>query len=197
MIARLGARPVFVDIDSQSFNFDATELESKVNPSCKAILPVHLFGACADMDPILAVARKHRIAVIEDAAQAIGAKDSRSRLAGSMGTLGCFSFFPTKNLGAFGDAGMLVTNDADLAESVRVLRVHGGNPKYHHALIGGNFRLDALQAAVLRVKLKYLAQWTEARRQNARRYRKYFANVGLVELVKLPEDSPGTFTINL
>ena len=191
VIARLGARPVFVDIDSQSFNLDAAELESKVNPHCKAILPVHLFGTCAEMDPILAVGREHGTAVIEDDAQAIGATDEHNRLAGSMGTLGCFSFFPTKNLGAFGDAGMVVTDDDDLAETVRVLRVHGGNPKYHHGVIGGNFRLDALQAALLRVKLKYLTGWTEARRQNARRYREYFADAALLEWIKLPEDSAG------
>jgi dTDP-4-amino-4,6-dideoxygalactose transaminase len=143
------------------------------------------------MDGILSTARKHGIAVIEDAAQAIGAKDNSNRFAGTMGSLGCFSFFPTKNLGAFGDAGMVVTQDDDLAEAVRVLRVHGGKPKYHHGVIGGNFRLDALQAAVLRVKLKYLADWTEARRRNADRYRKYFSEAGLIEQIGLPEDSAG------
>jgi dTDP-4-amino-4,6-dideoxygalactose transaminase len=191
VIARLGARPVFVDIDSRSFNFDAAGLESKITSHCKAILPVHLFGACAEMDPILATARKHGIAVIEDAAQAIGAKDGRNRSAGTMGSLGCFSFFPSKNLGAFGDAGMVVTNDPELAEAVRILRVHGGRPKYHHDVIGGNFRLDALQAAVLRVKLKYLAGWTEARRRNAARYGKYFSEAGLREKIGLPDDSAG------
>ena len=191
VIARLGARPVFVDIDSRNFNFDATSLESKITARCRAILPVHLFGACADMDPILATARKYGIAVIEDAAQAIGAQDSRNRFAGTMGSLGCFSFFPTKNLGAFGDAGMVITQDDGLAEAVRVLRVHGGKPKYHHAVIGGNFRLDALQAAVLRVKLKHLAGWTAARQRNAERYRKYFSDAGLVEQIGLPEDSAG------
>jgi dTDP-4-amino-4,6-dideoxygalactose transaminase len=191
VIARLGARPVFVDIDCRSFNFDATDLESKISPQCRAILPVHLFGACTEMDPILVAARKHGIAVIEDAAQTIGATDGCNRSAGTMGSIGCFSFFPTKNLGAFGDAGMVVTRDEDLAEAVRVLRVHGGKPKYHHAVIGGNFRLDALQAAVLRVKLQYLAGWTEARRRNAERYRKYFSEAGLIEQIGLPEDSAG------
>ncbi len=191
MIARLGARPVFVDIDSRGFNFDATDLESKISPRCKAILPVHLFGHCAEMKPILAAARQHGIAVIEDAAQAIGAKDGCNRFAGTIGSLGCFSFFPSKNLGAFGDAGMVVAQDRELAEAVRVLRVHGGKPKYHHAVVGGNFRLDALQAAVLRVKVKYLAAWTDARRRNAERYRKYFSENGLVEQVGLPEDSAG------
>jgi dTDP-4-amino-4,6-dideoxygalactose transaminase len=191
VIARLGARPVFVDIDSRNFNFDASGLESKISRHCKAILPVHLFGACAEMDPILAAAREHEIAVIEDAAQAIGAKDGRNRSAGTIGSLGCFSFFPSKNLGAFGDAGMVVTQDPDLAEAVRVLRVHGGKPKYHHGVIGGNFRLDALQAAVLRIKLKYLAGWSEARRRNAARYRKYFSDADLLEQIGLPEDSVG------
>jgi dTDP-4-amino-4,6-dideoxygalactose transaminase len=191
VIARLGARPVFVDIDRRNFNFDATDLESKISACCKAILPVHLFGACAEMDSILAAARKHGIAVIEDAAQAIGAKDGSNRSAGTMGPLGCFSFFPSKNLGAFGDAGMVVTQDRELAEAVRVLRVHGGKPKYHHGVVGGNFRLDALQAAVLRVKLKYLAGWTEARRRNAERYRKYFAEVRLLEQIGVPQDFPG------
>jgi dTDP-4-amino-4,6-dideoxygalactose transaminase len=191
VIARLGARPVFVDIDSRSFNLDASNLDSKITTRCKAILPVHLFGACAEMDPILAAARKHGIAVIEDAAQAIGAKDQYNRSAGTIGSVGCFSFFPSKNLGAFGDAGMVVSQDRQLAEVIRVLRVHGGKPKYHHGFIGGNFRLDALQAAVLRVKLKYLAGWTEARRRNAARYRKYFSESGLMEQIGLPEDPPG------
>ena len=191
VISRLGGRPIFVDIDSRSFNFDAADLESKISARCKAILPVHLFGACAQMEPILAAAREHGIAVIEDAAQAIGAKDGCNRSAGTMGSLGCFSFFPSKNLGAFGDAGMVVTQDRELADAVRVLRVHGGKPKYQHGVIGGNFRLDALQAAVLRVKLKYLADWTKARWRNAARYRKYFSEAGLVEQIGLPEDSAG------
>jgi dTDP-4-amino-4,6-dideoxygalactose transaminase len=191
VIARLGARPVFVDIDNHNFNFDASRLEAKISRRCKAILPVHLFGACADMDPIMAAARDHGITVIEDAAQAIGAKDERDRSAGTVGSLGCFSFFPSKNLGAFGDAGMVIAQDPDLAEAIRVLRVHGGKPKYHHGVIGGNFRLDALQAAVLRVKLKYLAGWSAARRRNAGRYRKYFSDADLLEQIGLPEDSPG------
>jgi dTDP-4-amino-4,6-dideoxygalactose transaminase len=191
VIARLGARPVFVDINRRTFNLDASGIEAKITERCKAILPVHLFGACAEMDPILAAARKHGVAVIEDAAQAIGAKDGSKRSAGTIGSLGCFSFFPSKNLGAFGDAGMVVTQDRELAEAVRVLRVHGGKPKYFHGVIGGNFRLDALQAAVLRVKLKYLAEWTEARRRNAARYRKYFSETGLIEQIGLPEDSAG------
>ena len=191
VIARLGARPVFVDIEADGFNLDCGMLESKLTARTKAIIPVHLFGSCAQMDPLLKAVAGREICIVEDAAQAIGATDENSRSAGTIGSLGCFSFFPSKNLGAFGDAGMVVTHDASLAESVRVLRVHGGKPKYHHALIGGNFRLDALQAAVLRVKLKYLHRWTEARRRNAARYRKHFLAAGLLEWVELPEHRAG------
>ncbi len=191
VIARLQARPVFVDIDSQSFNLDAGEAQTRVTTRTKAIMPVHLFGRCADMDVLLETAQARGIHIIEDAAQAIGARDTRERSAGGAGSLGCFSFFPSKNLGAFGDAGMVVAQDDGLAEAVRVLRVHGGKPKYHHSVIGGNFRLDALQAAVLRVKLKYLPMWTEARRRNARRYRTFFSEVGRPEEIVLPEDTPG------
>jgi dTDP-4-amino-4,6-dideoxygalactose transaminase len=191
VIARLGARAVFVDIEPNGYNLDSAAIESKLTPRTKAIIPVHLFGYCAQMDPILNAVAGREVSIIEDAAQAIGAKNERNRWAGTIGALGCFSFFPSKNLGAFGDAGMVVTQDDDLAEAVRVLRVHGGKPKYHHAVIGGNFRLDALQAAVLRVKLKYLAGWTEARRRNAARYRKYFSQADLLERIGLPEDSAG------
>jgi len=191
VIARLQARPVFIDIDSRGFNLDPKDVQAKVTGRTKAILPVHLFGRCADMDDILEVAGEHGINVVEDAAQAIGARDDQQRSAGTVGSMGCFSFFPSKNLGGFGDGGMVVTNDAALAETLRVLRVHGGKPKYHHSLIGGNFRLDALQAAVLRVKLKYLPLWTEARRHNARRYRNLFSEAGLLEQIGLPEDTPG------
>jgi dTDP-4-amino-4,6-dideoxygalactose transaminase len=189
-IARLGARPVFVDIEKASFNLDPARLASLVTPRTKAIVPVHLFGRCCDMDAVSAVARAHGLAVIEDAAQAIGAVDDRGRIAGTVGTVGCFSFFPTKNLGGFGDGGLVLTNDAELAERMRVLRVHGSKPKYHHALVGGNFRLDAIQAAVLRVKLKFLASWTKARRDNAEQYRKLVQEYGLDSIV-LPEDRPG------
>ena len=191
VIARLGARPVFVDIDAQSFNLDAEEAAAKITSRTKAIMPVHLFGLCDNMDPILDVADKRGIAIIEDAAQAIGARDARGRVAGTLGSMGCFSFFPSKNLGAFGDGGMVVTNDPSLAETVRVLRVHGGKPKYYHRTVGGNFRLDALQAAILRVKLKYLPAWTEARRRNAQRYRQLIEEARLFEWIVPPLDSAG------
>jgi len=189
-IARLGARPVFVDIERDTFNLDATMLASLITPRTKAIVPVHLFGLCCDMDAIGAIADAHGVPVIEDAAQAIGATDKRGRIAGTIGAIGCLSFFPSKNLGAFGDGGMVLTNDPELAERLRILRVHGSKPKYHHHVVGGNFRLDALQAAVLRVKLKYLAGWTKARRENADRYRALFAENG-VGAITLPEDCPG------
>jgi dTDP-4-amino-4,6-dideoxygalactose transaminase len=189
-IARLGGRPVFVDIERTSFNLDPTMLAARMTPRTKAIVPVHLFGRCCDMDAIGAVANAHGVAVIEDAAQAIGALDDKGRVAGAIGAAGCLSFFPSKNLGAFGDAGMILSNDAELAQRLKILRVHGSKPKYHHHLVGGNFRLDALQAAVLRVKLKFLSGWTKARRQNADRYRMLFARRG-VDAVTLPEDRPG------
>jgi dTDP-4-amino-4,6-dideoxygalactose transaminase len=177
-IARLGARPVFADIDPVTFNIDPSALAANITPRTKAIIPVHLFGQCADMDPILAVAQRHGLAVIEDAAQAIGA-EYRGRRAGSMGTAGCFSFFPSKNLGCLGDGGAVVTNDPALAEKIRLLRGHGSHPKYYHKVIGGNFRLDTIHAAVLRVKLKYLDGWTAARQHGAAHYTTTFARHGL------------------
>ncbi|WP_298981898.1 DegT/DnrJ/EryC1/StrS family aminotransferase [Caldilinea sp.] len=177
-IARLGARPVFVDIDPQTYNLDPAKLETAITPRTRAIMPVHLFGQMADMDPLLVVAERHGLYVIEDAAQAIGA-EYKGRRAGSLGHLGCFSFFPSKNLGGFGDGGMVVTNDPDLADRVRLLRGHGARPKYYHKVVGGNFRLDALQAAVLRVKLKHLDAWTAARQRNAERYRQLFTAAGV------------------
>ncbi|HET9943410.1 MAG TPA: DegT/DnrJ/EryC1/StrS family aminotransferase, partial [Terriglobia bacterium] len=165
-IARLGATPVFVDIQPDTFNINPAGIESRITPRTRAILPVHLFGQMADMEPILEVAAKHKLQVIEDAAQAIGAERA-GRRAGSVGDAGCLSFFPSKNLGGAGDGGMVTTNSADLADRVRMLRNHGFRTKYHNELLGGNFRLDALQAAVLRVKLRHLDRWTAARQHNA------------------------------
>jgi dTDP-4-amino-4,6-dideoxygalactose transaminase len=173
-ISRTGARPIFVDIDPKTYNIDPQQIARKITKNTKAIIPVHLFGQMADMDPILAVAREHKLAVIEDAAQAIGAT-YKGRKAGSMGACGCFSFFPSKNLGGVGDGGMIVTNEASLAEMCNIMRNHGSKPKYYHKLIGGNFRLDPIQAVVISVKLKYLEQWTEARRANAAWYDGKFA----------------------
>src|SRR5438094_8289273 len=206
-IARAGARPLFCDIDPVTFNLSPAALEAFIERYCerregellhrgsgarvRALMPVHLYGQVADMLPLMASARRFGLKVIEDAAQAIGAADAEGKRAGSFGDVGCLSFFPTKNLGAFGDAGMCVTQDAALAERLQVLRVHGGKPKYHHALIGGNFRLDELQAAVLVVKLKYLPLWTEARRHNARRYRNLFSEADLLEQIDVPEDISG------
>ena len=168
-IARVGATPVFIDIDPQTYNLDADKIESKITKQTRAIIPVHLYGQMADMDVVMSVARKYGLIVIEDAAQAIGAQYKR-RSAGSIGHYGCFSFFPSKNLGAAGDGGMVVTQDSDRADKLKCLRSHGSKPKYHHKIIGGNFRLDALQAAIVTVKLKYLDQWTAARQRNAQNY---------------------------
>jgi dTDP-4-amino-4,6-dideoxygalactose transaminase len=170
-IARLGARPVFVDIDPATFNIDPAKIEAAITPRTKAIMPVHLFGQCADMDPIMDIARRRGVPVIEDAAQAIGSEYQGKR-AGSIGDIGCFSFFPSKNLGAVGDAGACTTNDDALAKRLLKLRGHGAEVKYYHDEVGGNFRLDTIHAAVLSVKLKYLDQWTAARRANAEFYTK-------------------------
>ncbi len=177
-IYRLGARPVFVDIDPLTYNIAPAQIEAAITDRTRAIIPVHLFGQMADMDPIMAIARRHGLIVIEDAAQAIGAA-YKGRRAGSIGHFGCFSFFPSKNLGAFGDGGLITTNDPELAHRARLLRNHGAEPKYYHRVVGGNFRLDALQAAVLRVKLKYLDGWTAGRQRNAARYRRLFTEAGL------------------
>jgi len=177
-VSRLGATPVFVDIDPVTYNLDASQIESKVTSKTRAIIPVHLYGQMADMDVVMAVAEKHGFVVIEDAAQAIGA-ESKGRRAGSIGHYGCFSFFPSKNLGAAGDGGMIVTNDAKRAEKLKCLRAHGSKPKYHHKIIGGNFRLDALQAAIVYAKLRHLDEWTADRQQNAKKYDQFFAEAGL------------------
>jgi len=178
-IARVGARPVFVDIEPATFNLDPTQVAAAFNERTRALIPVHLFGQMAELEPLLALARERKAVVIEDAAQAIGA-ELAGRRAGSLGDYGCLSFFPSKNLGGAGDAGMVVCNDPERAERVRTMRAHGGKRRYFHERIGGNFRLDALQAAVLQVKLKYLDGWTARRQANAARYRERFADSGRV-----------------
>lgn len=200
-VLRLGARPLFVDIDPVSYNLDPVLMEEALaaDPArtarIKAIIPVHLYGQCADMAGIMAIAERYNIPVVEDAAQAIGAACPMPengkvvwRRAGSMGVAGCFSFFPSKNLGGVGDGGMITCQDADFAERVRIIRVHGGAPRYHHGVVGGNFRLDPIQAVVLSIKLAHLDNWHRQRRENAARYRRLFMQSGLLEngLVKLP-----------
>lgn len=189
-IVRLGARPVLVDIEPGTYNIDPAQVARAITPRTKAILPVHLYGLCADMAPIAAAAERAGVPIIEDAAQAIGAT-YHGRPAGGIGAFGCFSFFPSKNLGAFGDAGLLTTNDDGLAHKARLLRVHGMEPKYYHHLVGGNFRMDALQAAVLRVKAPHLEAWSEARRVNAARYRRLFRDAQLLERIVMPEEPDG------
>jgi len=234
VVARLGAKPIFIDIEPDTYNLDPQKLQELLEAGCdvdqetgkpverkmgcaiRAVIPVHLYGQCADMDPIMEMAQRARVDIVEDAAQAIGAiyyskgldgKVQRAKTegwaleeragrwgegprtacrAGSMGRLGCLSFFPTKNLGGCGDGGMVVTDDEPLSETIRVLRVHGSQPKYHHHLIGGNFRLDELQAAILNVKFLHLERWTEARRSNARRYDSLFVEAGLAERIQVP-----------
>ena len=178
VVHRLHAKPVFVDIDPLTFNIDPAQIEAAITPRTKAILPVHLYGQMADMDPIMTLARRRHIPVIEDGAQSIGA-EYKGRRCGSIGDMGCFSFFPSKNLGAFGDAGMVLTNDQALYDKLKLLRVHGAPSTYFHKLVGGNFRLDALQAAILNVKLKYLAGWSDGRKKNAAYYDQAFAASGL------------------
>jgi dTDP-4-amino-4,6-dideoxygalactose transaminase len=175
-IARLSAKAVFVDIDPVTYNIEPSLIEKKITSRTRAIMPVHLYGQCADMDPILEIANRHSIPVIEDAAQAIGAT-YKGRPAGSIGTFGCFSFFPSKNLGAAGDGGMVTANDPDLAEKVRILRVHGSKPKYYHSFLGINSRLDSIQAAILSVKLPYLREWSKKRVENAQFYNSQFAGM--------------------
>ncbi|MDP1822378.1 MAG: DegT/DnrJ/EryC1/StrS family aminotransferase [Archangium sp.] len=198
-VARLGARCVFVDIDPSTCNLDPSLLERAITSKTRVVMPVHLFGQVADMDGVMAVARKHGLPVVEDAAQAIGAERNGAR-AGSMGTVGCLSFFPSKNLGAFGDAGAVVTRDPALWAKMKSLRVQGQEPKYFSKIVGGNFRLDALQAAVLRVKLPHLDAWTAARQRNAARYRQLFAARGIdphlvrptaLQPITLPQEVPG------
>ncbi len=184
-IARSGARPVFVDIDERTYNLDPGLIENAITERTKAIMPVHLYGQCAEMDRLLELGQRRKIPIIEDAAQAIGAED-RGRRAGSMGTIGCFSFYPSKNLGGAGDGGMLVTNDDEQAQRLRMLRVHGEETKYHHQVIGINSRLDALQAVVLRTKLRYLEDWNQERQRRARQYEIMFTDAGLSEVIEVP-----------
>lgn len=191
-VARLGATPVFVDIDPNTFNINPDLIAEKITSRTKAIIPVHLFGQMADMAPVMEIAREHNLVVIEDAAQAIGAEYKGQR-AGSIGHYGCFSFFPAKNLGCAGDGGMVVTNDAERAERLRVLRVHGSKPKYFHKVIGGNFRLDTIQAAIVSVKLRHLDSWTESRQQNAARYDQMLAHCSEI---RRPAPSAGRHVYN-
>ena len=197
-IARLGARPVFADIDERTFNINPALVGEKITARTKAIMPVHLYGQCTEMDPLSKLAGSadisvggppasahHGISLIEDAAQAIGAEDA-GRRAGSMGTIGCFSFYPSKNLGGAGDGGMLTTSDVEHAQRLRMLRLHGEERKYHHKIVGINSRLDALQAALLRVKLRHLDEWTDARQRKAQQYELMFDDAGLSEEVETP-----------
>jgi dTDP-4-amino-4,6-dideoxygalactose transaminase len=193
-ISRLHARPVFVDVCADTFNLDPAQLADKVTPKTKAILPVHLFGQCADMEAINKVADTNGIPVIEDACQAIGAARNGIN-AGAFGRTGCFSFFPSKNLGAFGDGGLITTQNPQVAERLRLMRVHGSRSEYHHHLIGMNSRLDALQAAVLQVKFQYLADWTAKRQKNAASYQQLFHEYGLDDHVILPVVEPGNIHV--
>lgn len=197
-IVRVGATPVFVDIEKDTYNIDPQAINDKITKQTKAVIPVHLYGQCCDMDPILELAHAHGIMVIEDAAQAIGAEYKDGRRTGSMGDLACFSFFPSKNLGAFGDGGMVTTSSDILYEKLKILRVHGSHPKskYYHKVVGGNFRLDALQAAVILVKFPYLEEWISARRTNAQRYQELFGQEGLDGSIKLPAEKDGRHVYN-
>lgn len=190
-ISRLNAIPVFVDINPETYNIDPALIEEKITKKTKAIVPVHLYGQMADMDPILKIAKKHNLKVIEDAAQAVGSEYKDGKRAGSIGDMGCFSFFPSKNLGGFGDGGLITTNNDELLERLTYLRNHGAHPKYFHKMIGGNFRLDALQAAVLNVKIKYLDSWTEGRQKNADYYDQGIIQRSLDKHIKIPKRLTG------
>lgn len=201
-VARVGAQTKFVDIDAHTYNIDPLRLAQAIEDMpetdrrrVRAVIPVHLYGQCADMDPILEIARRHNLVVIEDAAQAIGAEYKQQR-AGSMGHFGCFSFFPSKNLGAFGDGGVVTTGLAEYDRMLRLMRVHGMEPKYYHLYVGGNFRLDALQAAIVSIKLAYLDQWTMGRQRNATTYRRLFDEAGLADVVRLPREKENRHIYN-
>jgi dTDP-4-amino-4,6-dideoxygalactose transaminase len=193
-IARVGAKPVFVDIDPQTFNIDSQAIKRTLSPRTKAIMPVHLFGLSADMNAIREMAAESGVPIIEDAAQAIGAR-YENRAVGSLGLMGCFSFFPTKNLGGAGDGGMITTNDAKLANNLRVMRVHGARTKYEYEMLGVNSRLDALQAAILRVKLRHLDGWAAARGRNAQRYRELFREFGVETIATAPSSPPNSYHV--
>ena len=186
-IVRTGAKPVFVDIDPVTFNMDIEQTKAAITPKTKAIMPVHLYGQCVNMTPLNDLAKKHKLLLIEDACQAIGSEFKGQR-AGALGDFGCFSFFPTKNLGGFGDAGMVTTRSKELYEKMKVLRVHGMEPKYYHKMVGGNFRIDALQSGILLAKLPHLERWVNDRRTNAQRYHKLFEKSGLTEQLTLPQE---------
>lgn len=190
-VSRLNARPVFVDIDPVTFNVDTDQVADAITERTRAIIPVHLFGQSADMAPLMELSERRGVPVIEDAAQAIGTRYKDGTRVGGIGTVGCFSFFPSKNLGAFGDAGLITTNDADLFERMRIMRVHGGERRYYHSVIGGNFRIDALQAAILSVKLPHLDAWSKGRQHNADRYRELFLEAGLSRSVDQVEPEEG------
>jgi dTDP-4-amino-4,6-dideoxygalactose transaminase len=188
-ITRLGASPVFVDIDPQTFNLDVSQIESKISKRTKAIQPVHLYGQCADMTELRVISAKQGIPLVEDAAQAIGAEENRAR-AGAMSEIGCFSFYPSKNLGGMGDGGFMTTDDDALAEKLSALRVHGSKERYYHKWVGLNSRLDGFQGAVLRVKLPHLDSWSDKRKMNADRYRELFTDAGLSEQITIPVERP-------
>jgi dTDP-4-amino-4,6-dideoxygalactose transaminase len=180
-VARLGAKPVFVDIEEDTYNMDTSQLPSLITDKTKAIVPVHLYGQMADMDPVLDIASRHELLVVEDSAQSIGAKQN-GKMSGSLGDFGCYSFYPTKNLGGFGDGGLITTNSDQLNKRVRMIRNHGQNSTYQYELIGGNFRLDGIQGAVLNVKLKYLEGWAQNRRENAAVYNEALEGVGDIRI---------------
>ena len=190
-VSRLNAKPVFVDINPVTYNIDPEKIEAAITSKTKAVIPVHLYGQLADMDAIMTIAKKHQLFVIEDAAQAIGSENEKGQRAGTFGDIGCFSFFPSKNLGGFGDGGLVTTNDESLYNKMDYLKNHGANPKYYHKMIGGNFRLDALQAAVLDIKLKYLDNWTEGRQRNADFYDNGLKNRDLLDYIDPPKRVKG------
>ena len=193
-VSRLGATPIFADIDPISFNLDPQSVREAITHRTKAIIPVHLFGQCVDMDAFLEIGKQHNLAIIEDAAQAIGAR-YKDRGAGSMGDFGCFSFYPTKNLGGFGDAGMVTANCDELADKINLLRGHGMRPRYYHQVVGINSRLDSMQAAVLNIKMRHLPEWTEMRRANAARYQTLLTDAGLTDTIQLPREEEGAYHV--